>query len=76
MEFCVLTTRLLMEKSLPEMWDKTNESITQSILLKGYSQLNKPHADWTYLIIMKVRTKERRNEGTNEQKSDIINVFV
>ena len=29
-------------------------------------QSNKPHADWTYLI-MKVRTSVRTNEWTNEQ---------
>ena len=45
--------------------------------------INKPHADWTYLI-MKVQTSVRRNERTNEgtkerrneRKSDITNVFV
>ena len=49
-----------MEKSLPEMWDKTNESITQSILLKGYSQFYYPTETNNAFWLAKSRSIWRR----------------
>ena len=51
---------------------KIKENVSHTNVTNGYFKKpsskydifmnNKPHADWTYLIIMKVRTNERTNE--------------